>query len=123
MNVGSRVLFVGKMESYFFHIKTSKQNPYEGTYFKTASTDISLFFLNIFFSLHIQEKPSMSKQEIVCRNMPFRFFFFFSTLFRKDIVVWNNAMSPKSNIFPNQNAPSHKKIQDMKTKQNESNKG
>ena len=46
----------------------------------------------------------------------FVFFCFFATLFRKDIVEWNKAMSHKSNIFPNQNAPSHKKIQNMKTK-------
>ena len=45
------------------------------------------------------------------------FRFFFATFFWKDNVGWNNAMSQKSNIFPNQNAPSHKKIQNMKTKQ------
>ena len=44
------------------------------------------------------------------------FLFFFATFFRKDIVEWNNAMSQKSNLFPNQNAPSHKKIQNMETK-------
>ena len=46
------------------------------------------------------------------------FVFFFATFFRKDFAQWNNAMSPKSNIFPNQNAPSHKKIQNMETKKN-----
>ena len=33
------------------------------------------FFLNIFFSLHIWEKPFLSNKEIVWRNMSFFFFF------------------------------------------------
>jgi len=50
-------------------------------------------------------------------------FFLFSTLLRKDIVEWNNAMSPLINFFPNQNAPSHKNIRNMKAKENKTIKG
>ena len=76
------------------------------------------FFLLFFFLWAFKKNLFCQKKEIVYRNMPFHFFFFFATFFRKDIVDWNNAMSQKSNLFPNQNAPSHKKIQNMETKKN-----
>ena len=117
-NISNFVLSFDRECRLHFWFNLSKMNfiVNEGTSLKTASTDIFLLFLNIFFSFYIQEKPFLSKERDSIWEHALSFCFFFATFFRKDFAQWNNAMSPKSNIFPNQNAPSHKKIQNMETK-------
>ena len=89
-----------------------------GVLWKLRLPTFFCFFWMFFFLCTFKKNLFCQKKEIVYENIPFCFFIFFATLFRKDIVEWNNAMSHKSNIFRNQNAPSHKKIQNMETRKN-----
>ena len=108
-----------KIKNVISFLLTTAIKKNEGSFF-CVYEHFFVFFLYFCFFEHSRKTFYVKETDNIWEHA---FSFFLATFFRKDIVEWNNAMSPLSNFFPNQNAPSHKKIQNMKTKENKSIKG